>query len=496
LLADGRFWGKADVDDRAALTASAAHDPKRTYRRARCGVLYFLYSTDKVPAKFARTSKMIDLPVTKYAKSGDVYVAYQVFGAGSIDLVFVPGWTSHLDLWWDNPLTSNWLQGLGRFSRVIMFDKRGTGLSDRIGGPPGMDQRMDDIRAVMDAAGSQRAAVLGISEGGSLAALFAATHPGRCQALILHGAFAKFASWFPTQSDLDRFFTYVREKWGSGDAMVRFSPSRKDDQAYRQWWARRERAAASPSTAIALMQMNSEIDISAILPSVRVPTLVIHRRHDPVIEIEGGRELAALIPNAQFFESQCTDHTPWTDEDVELIAERIEEFLTGSKLPAPIDRVLATILFTDIVASTQRAQSLGGHRWKAVLNAHHDIVRRELTRFRGNEIKCLGDGFLATFDGPARATHCALSIIEAVRMLGIEIRAGVHTGEVELEKSDIGGIAVHIAARIVSQAAAGECLVSRTVKDLVAGANLSFADRGNHHLKGLAEPVNVFAASQ
>ena len=438
----------------------------------------------------------MDLPVTQYAKSGEVYVAYQVFGSGPFDLVFVPGWTSNLDLWWDNPLTSNWLKGLGRFSRVIMFDKRGTGLSDRSVGPPGMEQRIDDIRAVMDAAGSQRAAVLGISEGGSLAALFAATHPDRCQALVLHGAFAKFTSWFPTQSDLDAFFAYVREKWGSGGNMVKFSPSRKDDQTYRQWWARRERASASPSTAIALMQMNSEIDISAILPSVRVPTLIIHRRHDPVIEINGGRELAALIPNSQFFESQGIDHTPWTGDDVDLIAQRIEEFLTGSRPPARFDRVLATVLFTDIVASTERAQSLGDTRWKALLNAHNEVVRRELTQFRGKEIKSLGDGFLATFDGPARAVHCALSIIEAVRALGIEVRAGVHTGEIELEESDIGGIGVHIAARVVGHAAAGECLVSRTLKDLVVGANLRFADRGSQYLKGLAEPMNLFAVSQ
>jgi pimeloyl-ACP methyl ester carboxylesterase len=374
---------------------------------------------------------MTDLPLTQYARSGDVYVAYQVFGLGSIDLVFVPGWTSHLDLWWDNPLTSSWLKGLGRFARVIMFDKRGTGLSDRSGGPPGMDQRMEDIRAVMDAAGSKQAAVLGISEGGSLAALFAATHPDRCQALVMHGAFAKFTTWFPTQNDLDAFFTYVREKWGSGDNMAKFSPSRREDQAYRQWWARRERAAASPSTAIALMQMNSEIDISSILPSVRVPTLIIHRSHDQVVDISGGQQIAALIPNAQFFESQGIDHTPWTGDDVELIAERIEEFLTGSKLPASLDRVLATVLFTDIVASTERAESLGDHRWKRVLNMHYDIVRRELSRFRGNEVETSGDGFLATFDGPARAAHCALSIIEAVRDIGIEIRAGVHTGEVD-----------------------------------------------------------------
>jgi class 3 adenylate cyclase len=244
------------------------------------------------------------------------------------------------------------------------------------------------------------------------------------------------------------------------------------------------------------MQMNSEIDISAILPSVRVPTLIIHRRHDPVILINGGRELAALIPNSQFFESQGIDHTPWTGDDVDLIAQRIEEFLTGSRPPARFDRVLATVLFTDIVASTERAQSIGDARWKVLLNAHNEVVRRELTRFRGKEIKSLGDGFLATFDGPARAVNCALAIIKAVRALGIEARAGVHTGEIELQESDIGGIGVHIAARVVGHAAASECLVSRTLKDLVVGANLRFADRGSQYLKGLAEPINLFAVSQ
>jgi pimeloyl-ACP methyl ester carboxylesterase len=438
----------------------------------------------------------MDLPVTQYAKAGKVHVAYQVFGTGSIDLVFVPGWISHLDLWWDSPLISGWLEELGRFARVIMFDKRGTGLSDRIGGLPGMDQRMDDIRAVMDAAGSKRAAVLGISEGGSLAALFAATHPQRCQALILYGAFAKFSSWFPTQNDLDAFFTYVREKWGSGDNMAKFSPSRKDDRAYRNWWARRERAAASPSTAIALMQMNSEIDISGILPSVHVPTLVVHRSHDAVVNIDGGRQLAALIPHAHFFETPGVDHTPWTGDDIDTITERIEEFLTGSKLPASFNRVLATVLFTDIVASTERVEALGDRRWKSLRDQHDDIIRRELTRFRGNEVQSLGDGFLATFDGPARAAHCALSIIETVRALGMEIRAGVHTGEVELQKSEVRGVAVHIAARIVAQAAPSECLVSRTVKDLVAGADLRFAERGKRHLKGLVEPMDLFAVSQ
>ena len=437
----------------------------------------------------------MDLPVTRYAKSGDVHVAYQIFGDGPIDLVFVPGWVSNLDLWWDSPITAGWLERFGRFARVIMFDKRGTGLSDRDCGLPGMDQRMDDIRAVMDAVGSNRAAVLGISEGGSLAALFAASHPDRCHALVLHGAFAKFTSWFPTQGDLDAFFDYVREKWGSGDSMPRYSQSRKEDQAYHMWWARRERAAASPSTAITLMQMNSEIDISGILPAVRVPTLVIHRTDDAVVDTDGGRQLANLIPHAQFFETPGSDHTPWTGDDVDAIAGRIEEFLTGSKPAVSIDRVLATILFTDIVGSTKQAESLGDRRWKALLSAHDDIVRRELIRFRGNEVKSLGDGFLATFDGPARAAHGALSVIEAVRSLGIEIRAGIHTGEVELQETDVRGVAVHIAARIAGQAAAGECLVSRTVKDLVAGAELKFTERGRPHLKGLAEPMHLFAAS-
>jgi pimeloyl-ACP methyl ester carboxylesterase len=435
-------------------------------------------------------------PAIHYAKSGDVHVAYQVFGSGQIDLVFVPGWISHLDVWWDSPVTAGWFERLARFSRVILFDKRGTGLSDRIGSLPGMDQRMDDIRAVMDAAGSKRAAVLGVSEGGSLAALFAASHPNQCQALVLYGAFAKFTSWFPTQNDLDAFFEYVRERWGSGDNMARFSPSRRDDQDYRLWWARRERASASPSAAIALMQMNSEIDISAILPSVQVPTLVIHRSHDAVIDISGGRQLAALIPNAQLFEPPGVDHTPWTGENVDEIVERIEEFLTGFKHSASFDRVLSTIVFTDIVASTELAESLGDRRWKALLSAHDDIVRRELTRFRGKEVKSLGDGFLATFDGPARAAHCALSVIEAVRSLGIEIRAGVHTGEVELQETDVRGVAVHIAARIAGLAAAGECLVSRTVKDLVAGAELKFTERGKHHLKGFAEPMELSSASR
>ncbi|MCH9053521.1 MAG: adenylate/guanylate cyclase domain-containing protein [Proteobacteria bacterium] len=436
----------------------------------------------------------MDLPATHYAKSGDVCVAYQIFGGGPIDLVFVPGWISHLDLWWDSPVTAGWLERFGRFARVIMFDKRGTGLSDRDCGLPGVDQRMDDIRAVMDAAGSNRAAILGISEGGSLAALFAASHPDRCQALVLHGAFAKFTSWFPTQDELDAFFDYVREKWGSGDNMALFSQSRKEDQAYRMWWGRRERAAASPSTAIALMKMNSEIDISGILPAVRVPTLVIHRSNDTVVDIDGGRQLATLIPHAQFLESPGKDHTPWTGDDVDALAERIEEFLTGSKPAERSDRVLTTVLFTDIVESTARAEALGDRRWRDLLEAHNKVVRAELERFRGSEVRFTGDGFLTTFDGPARAIRCGLAIAEGVRPLGIDVRIGLHTGEVNFSGGDVHGIAVHIAARVAALSGAGETLVSRTVKDLVAGSGISFKDFGIHALKGIPEEWQLFRA--
>jgi len=433
-------------------------------------------------------------PATHYAKSGEVHVAYQVFGDGPIDLILVPGWISNLDLWWDTPSAAGWLQRFARFARVITFDKRGTGLSDRDCGLPTMEQRMDDIRAVMDAAGSEKAAVLGWSEGGSLSALFAATHPDRAQSLILLGAFARFESWFPTQHALEGFFDYVRAKWGMGENMASFSPSQAENPSYRAWWARRERASASPSTAIALMRMNSEIDVSGVLSAVRVPTLVIHGTNDRIVDAGGGRELARLIHGAELFETDGGDHVPWTGDDVGAIAGKIEEFLTGSRPVVAADRVLATILFTDIVASTEKLQSMGDSRWKELVAAHDDIVRRELDRFAGNEVKTLGDGFLATFDGPARATLCALSIIDAVRTLGIEVRAGVHTGEVERQDNDIRGLAVHAAARVMDQASNGECLVSRTVKDLVVGADLRFEARGQKRLKGLNDTMELFAA--
>jgi pimeloyl-ACP methyl ester carboxylesterase len=441
------------------------------------------------------TGAPMDIPDTRYTKSDNVYVAYQAFGKGGINLVFVPGWTSHLDLWWDEPACASWFRRLGRFARIIIFDKRGTGLSDRLDRLPTMDERMDDIRAVMDATETTRAAIYGLSEGGSLGALFAASHPHRCEALVLHGAFAKFSSWFPTEERLNAFLAYIGERWGSGANAVNMAPSRKDDPEFRAWWGRRERSSASPSAAIALMRMNSQIDVSAVLPSVKVPTLIIHRTNDRIVNVEGGRRLAELIPNSKLLEVPGEDHLPFIGDDVDLITDQIEEFLTGSKPVPLVERVLATVLFTDIVRSTERAEELGDHRWQRLLDEHNQILRRELRRFRGNEVKLLGDGFLATFDGPARAVSCALSMIKAVRSLDIELRAGLQTGEVEFVEPDVRGVAVHIAARVAAHASAGETLVSRTVKELVAGADLCFVSRGKPELRGIAEPIELFSAS-
>jgi len=358
-----------------------------------------------------------------------------------------------------------------------------------------MDERMDDVRAVMDAAGSERAAIFGLSEGGSLATLFAAHYPERCRALVLWGAFAKFNSWFPTAEKLERFFEYVEKGWGTGANIGVWAPSMKDDLIFREWFAKRERASASPSAVTALMRMNMVIDISGILPHVHVSTLVVHRTDDPVVNIEGGRQLANDIPNARLLEVPGIDHFPFLGDNSDEITNEVAEFLTGVKPSIGDDRVLSTVLLTDIVDSTKRAEALADRRWRELLDAHNDVCRRELARYRGKEIKTTGDGFLATFDGPGRAIHCALSLIAAVRPLGIKIRAGLHTGEVELGKNDVRGIAVHIAARVTSLAQAGECLVTRTVKDLVAGADIHFSESGKRDLKGLTEPIDLFAAA-
>ena len=427
---------------------------------------------------------------THYAKSGDVHVAYQVFGSGPIDLVLAPGFVSQIENYWEHPDLARWLLRLGSFARVIMFDKRGTGLSDPVSEVPSLELRMDDVRAVMDAVGTERAAQLGISEGGPLATLFAATYPERCRGLVLYGSFAR-SSWI-TPEGLEAYLGYVERAWGSGGSLPMWAPSRKNDPALQQWWGRFERLGASPAAAIALVRMIDKIDISDILSSIHVPTLVIHCTGDTLINVEHGRILAEHIPGARLLELPGDDHLFFLHDQ---IGDAIEEFLTGSISPAENHRVLATVLFTDIVGSTARAEELGDQRWQNLLDAHYTTVRRQLARYRGNEVKSLGDGFLATFDGPARAVRCACAIAEAVGPLHIQVRSGLHTGEIEQVDNDVKGIAVHIASRVSALAEPGEVLVSRTVKDLVAGSGLSFNKRGKHSLKGLQEPMDLYAAS-
>ncbi len=433
-------------------------------------------------------------PITQYAKSGDVHIAYQAFGEGAINLVMVPGFVSNVENYWDEPDLARFLTRLASYARVVTFDKRGTGMSDRVAELPGLDQRMDDLRAVMDAAGMEQAALLGISEGGALAVLFAATYPDRCRALALYGGFSRFSYWFPTQEALATFFAYVERSWGTGGSVQRFAPSRANDSTFQRWWGRNERLGASPAAVIALMQMNSQIEIRDILPTVQAPTLVIHRTGDKTVSVEGGRDLAARIPGARLFELPGVDHLFYVGENADEISDAVEEFLTGSRAPVDVDRVLATVLFTDIVGSTEKAVALGDQRWRDLLDKHHAAIRRHLARFRGREVKTTGDGFLATFDGPARGVRCACAIADEIRALGLEVRAGLHTGECEMMGDDVGGIAVHIGARIAALAGAGEVLVSSTVKDLTAGAGLRFAERGAKILKGIPGEWRLFSA--
>jgi class 3 adenylate cyclase len=435
------------------------------------------------------------MPVdTHYARSGDLRIAYQVIGQGPLDLVFVPGFISNLDLYWDEPNMARFLSRLSAFSRLILFDKRGTGLSDRLGNLPSLEERMDDVRAVMDAVNSRKAALFGISEGGAMSMLFAATYPERTQALILYGTYADFHTWVLPRDRFETFLDKIDRSWGQGESLTAFAPTKVVDERFRQWWARFERLSASPSSVITLMRMNSQIDVRHILPTIRVPTLVLHRTGDTRVNVEGGRYLAANIPGAMSVEFPGIDHLLWAN-DASPVADEIEEFLTGTHGEREPDRVLATVLFTDIIDSTSKAEKMGDRSWRALLDQHDRIVRDEIGHFKGREIKTLGDGFLAIFDGPARAVRCASTIIEALRVLGLQVRCGVHTGEIEMKGGDIAGIAVHIASRIAALADGREVLVSRTVRDLVAGSNLHLVDRGAFPLKGLSEPMPLFAAA-
>jgi len=433
-------------------------------------------------------------PETRYAKSGDVHIAYQVTGSGPFDLIYVPGFVSNLELVWENPVWSSFFTRLASFCRLIRFDKRGTGLSDRVTGSPSLEQRIDDVRAVMDAAGSKRAALYGISEGGPMCLLFAATYPERVRALVLYGSFARHPA-LVDKAVLERSLDLVERLWGSGEVTARlFAPSTAGDEAAVRAYARFERQSASPSAMAAVMRMNSEIDARHVLPSVRTPTLVLHRIGDTRIPIDAGREIASHVPGAKMVILPGSDHLLVNDpEMMDRVAGELEEFLTGARHEVEADRVLATVMFTDIVDSTRRAAELGDRKWRALVDRHDDIVREQLARFRGHEVKSLGDGFLATFDGPARGVRCATTITEAAHLVGIDVRAGLHTGEIELRGGDIGGITVNIAARVATMADAGQTLVSSTVRDLVAGSGLRFEDRGRHRLKGLPEDMQLYA---
>jgi class 3 adenylate cyclase len=432
-------------------------------------------------------------PEIRYAKSGQLRIAYQIVGNGPFDLVFVPGFVSNIELFWEMPEWANFFSRLAAFSRLILFDKRGTGLSDRVAGIANLEDRMDDVRAVMDAGGCDRAALFGVSEGGPMSLLFAATYPERTQALVLYGTFARYLT--VDEDTFNQRIVLVDRAWGTGQYILsRFIPRGVADDRMREVIARFERQSASPSGVVAILQMNREIDVRHILPAIRVPTFVLHRVGDTAHPVDGARYLADSIPGARFLELPGDDHYMlFEPEIVDRIVGEAEEFLTGSRTEAEIDRVLATVLFTDIVDSTRRAAELGDREWRALLDRHDAAVRQQLARFRGHEVKNLGDGFMATFDGPARAVRCAAAICDSMRPLGIAVRSGLHTGEIELKSDDVAGIAVHVAARVMAEAEAGETIVSSTVRDLVAGSALRFHDRGARTLKGLPDQVHLYS---
>ncbi len=439
---------------------------------------------------------MITPAVTRYAKSGDVSIAYQVVGDGPIDVVLVPGFISHVELIWEVPTAVHMIERITTFARLILFDKRGSGLSDPVVGAPTLEERMDDVRAVMAAAGSEQAAILGVSEGVPMSVLFAATYPRLTRALVLYGGMAR-STWapdYPWAAPADALLESSNEMAPylyEGAIVEIMSPSLADVPLARQLFAKLQRYGASPGMLEQLFRMFLDIDVRAVLPTVDTPTLVLHRRGDRAVNYRASQWMAGQIPGAKYVELDGIDHAIFTG-DTDTLLDEVEEFLTGTRRATEVDRVLATVMFTDIVDSTKTASAMGDRAWRALLDSQNDVLRRELARFRGSEVKTLGDGMLATFDGPARAIRCARSIIEAVRPLGIEVRVGLHTGEVELVGDDVAGIAVHIAARVGSLSGAGEVLVSGTVKDLVAGSGIGFTDRGEHVLKGIPDQWRIY----
>jgi len=438
-----------------------------------------------------------------FARSGDVHIAYRTVGGGPVDLVYVQGAYTHLDVEWELPAFRRWCERLGEFSRLILFDKRGLGMSDRVPGATPLDVRMDDIRAVMDAVGSESAVVMGESEGGPLAMLFAAAHPERTRGLILQGAEVRErtdADWpwgEATEEEFEAYMTSIPDRWGKGGATTVLVPSIADDPglpAISAWLGKLQRNAATPSTWDAFARMAFDIDVRDVVPTIHVPTLILHAVEDRICQVGNARWLASHLEGARYVELPGADHVPWFDPE-ETLAE-IREFLTGSREPQEPDRVLATVLFTDIVGSTQLATQLGDRRWRDLLETHHEAVRSELVRYRGREVDTAGDGFLTVFDGPARAIRAATAIVAAVQAIGLEVRAGVHTGEIEqLPGGKIRGISVHVGARVMAAAGPSEVLVSSAVRDLVAGSGFKFVDRGVHTLKGVEEERRLYAVS-
>lgn len=435
------------------------------------------------------------LPETRYAQSDDVSIAYQVMGDGAIDLILVPGFISHIEFQHELPGYTAFLQRLARFARVVTFDKRGQGMSDRMSGAPSLEVRMDDVRAVMDTIGSKRAALVGFSEGGCMSVLFAATYPERVSHLILIGCFSRSADRFSDEAWEARLDQILR-LWGTGELTKTIAPSEARKPAVIAQYAKWERLASSPGALRTLLQLNRQIDVTPIIPTLQVPTQVLHSKADLQVPVDLGRKLAAAISGVNYIEYPVGDHAVWTANN-ETVSDNIEEFVTGRRGHGTVEfeRVLATVLFTDIVDSTSTATAMGDERWLRLLGDHDQIAREIVGKHRGNLVKSTGDGVLATFDGPGRAVRCALAFGSAAKQIGLSVRAGLHTGEIEMRGNDIGGIAVHAAARVISHCGSDEVLVSRVVTDLVAGAGLKFVERGSYELKGLPGSWALYAAS-
>jgi class 3 adenylate cyclase len=439
-------------------------------------------------------------PQTRYARSGDLHIAYQVVGEGPIDILWVPTWIWQIEHMWEWPVAARMMRRIASFSRLITFDRRGAGLSERISGAPTLEEQMDDLVAVMDAVSSERAAVVAMLEAGAMACLFAATHPERTSALVLYEAMPRMTAapdyeWPLTREEREPLIEALGADWGSGERVVSITSGGANNDRFKDWAGKLERLAASPGAAVAFFRMQSDIDVRPVLPSIQAQTLVMHRVDDPLIDIRHARYLAGHIPDARLRELPGSSSLPFGPDQDEVVDD-IEEFLTGARHAPDPERILATVMFSDIVDSTRRAAQMGDRRWRGVLESIEGSIGSELARHRGRVVKKMGDGLLATFDGPARAIRCATAIRESARAeFGLDIRSGLHTGEIELIGDDVGGIAVHIGARVSSCADPGEVLVSGTVKDLVVGSGISFEDRGERELKGVPGSWRLWAVA-